>query len=516
MRPAGAALFFAVRLGLFGQSASIVGTVVDQTTGKPVERVHIRLASYGSDHPGLYGAISDSSGRFSMAPMPAGSYDIRADKAGYVQSPDSDRVTLKPGQQMADYKLFVARAAMLLGRVVDQNGDPVPDINVRMTPAPPGKLSPTLVLGEYSQTDDRGEFHILTGPGKYYLSAEPQSSGRIGPPEVRSDGSQQAVYATTYYPASENQERAAVVEVIAGHDIEGLEIHLSTAAPQRLFSASGVVTNLPEDGFVYVEFSPADRTEGQSNVLPIRVSAGGKFSVSGLQAGAYDAVARSIGSSKALFARARIRLEAGDVNDLELGLREPAALSGVLEIQGEAAGARKVRLYPAGPGNMFGGGTASAEVGADGSFRIADVPPLKFRVTVEPLPDNAYIKVVELSGTAMPGGTIDLLGDSNPRLKITAATDGAMISGTLFDEDVEASEELRVVLLASPNETPRWPTRKDGAYTFKAIPPGKYRLSTVKRGAEIDTQKLFTQGEEIEVHSGDQIHKDLRVGDAKR
>ena len=115
-------LLVTIGASLAAQPASIEGTVVDQTTGKPLDRVHVRLT--GTE---AYGAISDSSGHFSIALMPPGRYMLTVKRSGYVQLADSDRATLKDGQQLTDFKVKMALAAMLLGRVVDQNGGPVSD-----------------------------------------------------------------------------------------------------------------------------------------------------------------------------------------------------------------------------------------------------------------------------------------------------------------------------------------------------------------------------------------------------
>ncbi len=44
----------------------------------------------------------------------------------------------------------------------------------------------------------------------------------------------------------------------------------------------------------------------------------------------------------------------------------------------------------------------------DGKFSIAPVYPGKFRVHVEPLPENAFIKTVSLDGAAVADTVVDL------------------------------------------------------------------------------------------------------------
>ncbi len=506
-------LLATITASLAAQPASIEGTVVDQTTGKPLDRVHVRLTATE-----VYGAMSDFLGHFSIAQMPQGKYIVAVERSGYVQVADSERVTLRDGQQLTDFKVKMARAAMLAGRVVDQYGDPVEGTSVRPIPVPPAKLSPSLVFGE-SLTDDRGEFHILTGPGKYYLEAEPQPQrGRDGPPEVRSDGTSETVYSATYYPSATSKERASVVEVTAGHDIDGIEIHLAVAPLQRVSGVSGTVLGVPAGWFAMVQFW---QFEGAGHGMATAYARGdGKFSVTGLPLGGYDVSARTFGTGKALSARTRIRLDAADVTGVELTLREAGEVTGTLEMVADAPAARKVQLKAIGGGPEFGNRSPSGEVGADGSFHITGVWPTSFRVVVDPLPETAYVKAVEVDGSVVKDGVVEVFGDRVPRLKIKVALDGAAISGKVSDKNGEdLAEGVNILLLSDAKEVTQNIFSMDGKYLLKGILPGKYRViatRAISADDELDTAKLLAAAEEIELHSGDRIHKDLRLPDASQ
>ena len=75
---------------------------------------------------------------------------------------------------------------MLSGKVVDENGDAVQGISVKAVPVPPA-TEPLMIMGmPNSNTDDRGEFRIITAPGRYHVQAQPPSNQN---PERRNDGS---------------------------------------------------------------------------------------------------------------------------------------------------------------------------------------------------------------------------------------------------------------------------------------------------------------------------------------
>src|SRR5436190_2182032 len=76
----------------------IVGQVVDGTTGRPIPEAVLDLAPFipaGVTPPIVtiprVRVISDSSGRFYFADIPAGRYSVRATKAGYLDSRGSTR-----------------------------------------------------------------------------------------------------------------------------------------------------------------------------------------------------------------------------------------------------------------------------------------------------------------------------------------------------------------------------------------------------------------------------------------
>jgi hypothetical protein len=504
MRLAGAALFLAVGCSLSAQPASIAGIVIDRTTGKPIAQVHVVLID--PQKPEYYGAVSDSTGHFSVGNMPPGRYSIDADRTGYVLMTEQS-VSLKEGQPIADVIVKMARASMLAGRVVDQYGDPASRMRVRVVAVRPAKVSAP--DGEYMQTDDRGEFRILTGPGKYYLDAEPEQVPHNGPPEVRTDGSSETVYGLTYYPNTPVKTRASAVEVIAGRDLEGLEIHLTAAVSQRLFSVSGTVRGVPGDGPVAVFLTGAD---GQEVHVPAWVRGDGSFSVSGLLPSTYVATARTFQPNKLLVARTAFKIEAADVNGVELVLREPGEVTGTLRIVGgtPAAGEkRKVLLESDGGGSpMFDRSDVSGDVNADGTFHLANVWPDRFFVSVDPLPDTAYVKSMELDGEAVTDSRIEVWGGHVPRLKITVALDGASISGKISARDGEEPAGAAVLLFASPKEVNLAYPGEDN-YIFKGVRPGKYRLIAAQVDDDTDKEKLFAAAEEIEVRPGDRITKDL-------
>ena len=141
---------------------------------------------------------------------------------------------------------------------------------------------------------------------------------------------------------------------------------------------------------------------------------------------------------------------------------------------------------------------------------MTSVFPSKYRVSMDPLPETAYVKGMELDGVPISDATFDIFGGTAPHLKISLGMDGAIISGRVLDKDGEESaEHTTVVLLADPKAKAEWPSWNDGRFTFHGIRPGKYRLIAVLRNGDFNPEAAFAKGEDIEVKAGDRIVKDV-------
>ena len=522
---------------LHGQPSGAAGTTVDQT-GKPLAGVHVRLITgdfnSGGGVESVYGANSDSAGHFSLDGMKPGLYLVMAERTGFFQQSASGftTVSLKPGQQLTDYKIVMLSQAVITGHVTDEYGDPVQGAAVQTQAADSKQQMNIMFGGRNAMTDDRGEFRLVTSPGKYYLKAS-HFNQRGGRTEIRTDGTQGGPFIPTYFPSAAVTGTASVVEVAAGQEVAGIDIRLLRAtpgtpgSPGHAFTISGMVIGAPEDGRATVVLHFGETTPQRYNTRATNVDAEGKFSIGGMQPGFYSVSAAYVNGKTALQSRAmEFHLDGADQTGLQLSLGPPEELTGKLELVGDApqADKRTVRLENV----EFQFGQASnpsvAEVAQDGTFRITGVLPGKFKAVVEPMPENGYLKDVTLDGHTVPDRVLDFSqGVGGAKLKITVSRTGGQISGRVLGKDNEPAAGLIMVFIATDSkhmEEDNASRTFDGKYSFKAIRPGKYRLVAVDIGemiqafsgdgnSEESLQRLFDAGEEIEVKEGDRLTKDI-------
>src|ERR1041384_2987322 len=125
MKGLGLFLLFCSSLG--AQPGSLEGTVINAVTGQPMSGVHVRMFTNNFESATLvYGAISNSAGRFSMARVQPGRYTLQPERTGFVflRAGADPRpfasVLVKPGQRITDLKVEMTPRAVIAGRVVDE------------------------------------------------------------------------------------------------------------------------------------------------------------------------------------------------------------------------------------------------------------------------------------------------------------------------------------------------------------------------------------------------------------
>jgi hypothetical protein len=527
-----AILFALFPAAIFAQQASFEGIVVDKLSHEPLSGVHVMLITgVMGGVTGSYGALSDREGHFSFGSLRPGTYLMLCERSGYLHTQPKDagipNISLKPGQQLKDFKLEMIPRAIVSGRVVDENGDPVQGVNVEPVAVPPESMSLSMMLGADREraTDDRGEFRLTVVPGKYYVKATDR--GNLGnqfgtSPERRNDGSVAPPYSPTFYPSTAVMGRATQVEAIGGKDSAGLEIRLTR---QQGLSITGIVTGIPEGGGrVNVQVRQLRDRHNRGNNRGNNTGPDGKFSFTSLEPATYRVWATFRNGKSAMFSRTvEVQLDAGDPPPLTLLLEAGADVTGTLVVEGDPPGAaaekRTIRLNAA--DNMSNGG-GSGDTDRENGFQVSGVGSGKYRVHVDPLPENAYVKSVDLDGVPGTANLFEIAsGSRGARIKVTVSRGGAQVSGRVLDSEGNRllTPLAMVGLMEGPDEDNITNTEvtPDGRYSFKSVRPGKYRLIGLNPfDMNIDNEHswfktLFDRGEEIELKENDRITKDVKL-----
>jgi hypothetical protein len=160
---------------------TVAGRVVTAAEGTPLKSVHVMLAAEkpARGDPRTYGATTDASGAFVLKNVAPSRYRLFAERTGYVsqQYHSSDTqggalLGLQPRQQVTDILFRLVLAAVVTGRVADEDEEPMAGIRVVALRHPTeeeqeeeesygSRHQDQLVPAGSARTDDRGQYRIF-------------------------------------------------------------------------------------------------------------------------------------------------------------------------------------------------------------------------------------------------------------------------------------------------------------------------------------------------------------------
>lgn len=166
MRLLGVALIALLQL----PEAALTGVVVRAGTDLPVARARVLIVPQQRGAEGVRIAISDERGRFQVAMLADGVYRAWAEQEQYVRS-SPIAVRIAAGAAAGPLTIAMVPTAVITGRVVDPNAEPVADVDVR------AENDEGVWEG---RTNDLGEYRLFgLPPGTYVVSAAPYLPPRI-------------------------------------------------------------------------------------------------------------------------------------------------------------------------------------------------------------------------------------------------------------------------------------------------------------------------------------------------
>ena len=317
-------------------TGAISGTVVDALTGRPLAGAVVYVGITGRGAVGqISRQLTDAKGRFVFVNLPAhDQFFINASRFGYENggygfTPIRNaptRIRLGEGEWFKDARIALWRPAAIGGRVVDERGEPVVGVPVRLLAKILVGGRPQTAAGPFATTDDRGVYRIAgLKPGTYFVQVpsvqsslpagvEPEdwrvSSGGPSMPRFTLDtpgahrqvvgdyalapaaGTRPRVYPITYHPSARRTAEAVPVELALGDDRSNVDVVLAAVPAAAI---RGVVQGPPEAlaGLMLrlVPEGAEDMGLGSEAATSV-LDANGRFAFLSVPAGAYTIDAR--------------------------------------------------------------------------------------------------------------------------------------------------------------------------------------------------------------------------------
>lgn len=477
---------------------SIRGTVTS-TTGEPLRKAAVVLRSTSGlskqpvgrgvptpVQPGTAGSgwsfTTDASGTFAFDQLTAGNYMLSVQRNGYVRSESgrqsgtvwSGNISLAPGQHVNGLSVKLSRQGVITGKVVDEDGDPLAHTPVQLMRERWVQGKRQILPLHGSTTNDLGEYRLsgLT-PGRYYLLANSaQQPGR----RLQKVGTQADFgYVPTYYPGTSEVSQATPLTISAGQELPGVDFQLRKVAVFRIQGKVLDVSGAPAQN-VSVMAAPEGTTFGARG--GVGVDRNGVFEFPALPPGNYTLVASGGGRGQARrFARRPVQLGTRDLEGVVISLEPAFEVSGTIRVpEGMTVTNARVIADPIETGSPFGGGGAGMV--KDGSWKIENLVPGKYRFFLSQIPEGAYQKSVSVQGQDISAGA--MVSSAATGVELTLSADAPQLNGTVVDREGEPVRGATVVL--APDESRReqyWLFRtatvdQNGGFAMKGIAPGSY------------------------------------------
>ena len=483
---------------------------------QPVKKATVQVISEDQDASN-YTAVTDAEGHFRQDAIEPGRYRIFIERTGFVEVDKHHRhfngmsVSLQPGQEVKDLVFRMLSAAVVSGRVIDEDGDPMPNVEVTLLHYGYATGRRKLQSERSERTNDVGEYRMGgVFPGQYFISASPAPDFTMANNKAKDGAQSDTAYATTYYPGTFDRTQAAPIDLHPGDD---LPINFSMA-PTHTYHIRGSVANPGEHkqagtgsrGMVMLQPKEFDDVFSAAEV-----EKDGSFEIRGVAPGSYAIRFMSTSGDVPQTTQQQIDVANSDVNGVRLISTPGAMVHGQVRIEGN----RKVdfgelivtlRL----PNDGGGGGVTSigddgpqtsARVKNDGTFEMKGVPPGSYTVVVvggsRSLRDF-YLKQAEAGGRELPDDDMRVSGPGNLAMNITLGPGAGVVDGTVIDS--KSQPVANAVVVAIPDSQHRRMDRyqrtiadQHGHFTMHGIIPGEYTVlawDDVEDGAYYDPEFL--------------------------
>jgi protocatechuate 3,4-dioxygenase beta subunit len=518
------------------EECNLAGTVVKLADSAPVRRARVILRSV-ADRSRSISVLTDTAGRFQFRGIDPGRYQLSVNRAGFVPQEYGQKkphdpgavLTLRSGQQMNDLLFRLIPSAVIAGKILDEDGEPLPEIFVSALRQGYLEGKRGLSTETTAQTDDRGEYRLFgLSPGRYFVSAVFPQWGRFsrGDEPEEAQPNQQG-YAKMYYPGTPDAAKATAISVKEGEEIPSVEIFMRQIGVYRI--RGHVYNQITRKGGTQTEVFLVPKTKSREWGGEQRSSVqkqDGSFELADVLPGSYVLIAMWFDEGKNYVARLPIDVGNADVDGVSIAITPGTDISGRIIWEGTPSLEQDDLSVMAESPDIFNfeGG---ARVTSASTFVLKGVGDGTYMARVGGQGKDCYIKDVQYAGSSALEDGFAVKGGAAGTLEITISSRGAHVQGTVTDSEGLPAVGVRVVLVPEPSRRSQSRLYKEqttdqyGHFEVRGIAPGDYKLFSweeVESGAWEDPEFLKPfegKGEKISLQEGDQKSLSLTAIRAK-
>ena len=323
-------LLCAASAAIQAAGGTIGGTVRSTKTGEPLKSVQVTLSLASDSQPAPLYATTGPAGEFLYTELPAGQYRVQFRKSGFRKLPAAaEIVSVTDDENVPGLDIGLVPAAVISGRVVDAQREPVPDAQVRAYALRHRADRVILSPLARAQADDLGEYRLYNlVAGKYIISASPP---RLGTPA----GEFYAGVADVYYPDTVSPAQSTPLHLRWGQELTDIGLELPD---EPTYSVSGLVFDSGSGSGCFDCVMQIARLDGglvQMLSKQSRISGEGVFLVTGLSAGTYKLAVRQAVDRRSV-GQSMVEVHDRDLDDVVLTAGLGRAVAGKIVFEEEA------------------------------------------------------------------------------------------------------------------------------------------------------------------------------------